>query len=441
MTDAMIAPATRELAPGLVPDLELPARDLLIDPTFVAGRLARLLAKQGILAVEACELVRVKYRVGESLRVVYRLRAGGRDRLVTGRMFRAGRSQTAYERAIARDPSPLANRSRQVCHDPAYDVVWWCFPRDRKLGDLGWLTSPSAALTHAVGLPEWRRTEVVQYVPERSVTALALDDHATTLAYAKTYGPTTVPTMVAARLRHVAGELRRTGRPVTAPTAIGWSPARRLLLMEAMPGRSWNALAGEDLGRAMTGLGVAIACLHESTPADGLEPFGRLRPDRVQRSVDLVARARPDVAAHLELVTARLRVLTPPAEPQVALHGDCHPGNALVDGDTISLIDLDQMGRGPAAADLGSLFGRLRYAATVGELGTAEVAELEARFVAGYAAQRPLPAADSLAWHTAAALLAERALRAVNRVNETGLARLDPIVDAADTALTRGVLP
>ena len=46
------------------------------------------------------------------------------------------------------------------------------------------------------------------------------------------------------------------------------------------------------------------------------------------------------------------------------------------------------------------------------------------RFLSGYAERRPLPTASSLAWHTAAALLAERALRAVNRVNRTALAHL-----------------
>jgi len=38
-----------------------------------------------------------------------------------------------------------------------------------------------------------------------------------------------------------------------------------------------------------------------------------------------------------------------------------------------------------------------------------------------YAAVRPLPSPTSLRWHTAAALLAERAWRAVNRLRLPGL--------------------
>jgi Ser/Thr protein kinase RdoA (MazF antagonist) len=189
----------------------------------------------------------------------------------------------------------------------------------------------------------------------------------------------------------------------------------------------------------MTGLGVAVALLHESTPAEGLPVFVRLRPDRVQHCADIICRARPDVARRAERLDSRLRLGIPETEPTVVLHGDCHPGNALVDGDAVALIDLDQLGLGPAAADLGSLVARLRYAATLGDLGVLEAEELEARFLSGYAARRPLPSPSSLAWHTAAALLAERALRAVNRVNRAALAGLDELIAAADAALDKGV--
>ncbi len=388
MTDT----ATRDLAPRLAPDRELPGRDVLLDPLAVAGRLPGVLGADGRVQIDSCRLVRVKYRVGESLRVVYRLELDGREHLVTARLFRSGRSDHAYERAIAQDPRPGSGPLRSVGHDPDLGAVWWTFPRDRKLGDLGWLARPGLHLGRELGLPGWRRTDVVQYVPERSVTARALDERGATLAYAKAYGPGAVPPSVAAvRQRQVAEELRRTADPVCAPYPLAWSDARRLLLMEAIPGRPWTALSGEPLARAIGGLGLAVALLHGSTPADGLPAFGRLRPDRVQHSADIVALARPDVARRLDRLAARLRATIPEPEAPVVLHGDCHPGNALVDGESVALIDLDQMGHGPAAADLGSLLARLRYAVVVDDLGAPEAAELEARFLSGYAERRRLP--------------------------------------------------
>jgi Ser/Thr protein kinase RdoA (MazF antagonist) len=380
---------------------------------------------------DVCTLVRVKYRVGESLRVVYQLDAGGRDQLVTGRLFPHGRSWAAYERAQAGSGSP-----RTVSHDPELGAVWWTFPRDRKLGDLGWLMAPNDSLVHEMRLPAWRRTDVVQYVPERSLTVRALDDRGATLAYGKAYGPAAARASVTARRhRQVAREVRRSRDLVSAPDSLAWSDERGLLLMQAMPGLPWSVLAGDRLGRAMGNLGVAIALLHGSAPAPGLSTFGRLRPDRIEHCAQILARARPDVAAQAGFLAERLRAATPEPAPDVVLHGDCHPGNALVDGDAVALVDLDQMGLGPAAADLGSLIARLRYAVAVGDLGAVEATDLEARFLTGYAERRPLPDASSLAWHTAAALVAERALRAVNRVNRAGLAHLAELMAAAEAAL------
>ena len=275
-------------------------------------------------------------------------------------------------------------------------------------------------------LPAWRRTDVVQYVPERSLTVRALDDRGATLAYGKAYGPGAARASVTARRhRQVARELRRSADRVSAPDSLAWSNERGLLLMEAMPGPALEHAGGRPTSAEpwATWASPSRSCTAAPRPR-ACRRSARLRPDRIAHCAQILARARPDVAAPAERLAARLGAATPEPAADVVLHGDCHPGNALVDGDAVALVDLDQMGLGPAAADLGSLVARLRYAATVGDLGAAEATELEARFLAGYAERRPLPDASSLAWHTAAALVAERALRAVNRVNRAGLARL-----------------
>lgn len=434
-------PTTRRLDPGLAPDPALPARDLLLDPVAVAARLPGLLDADGSgLRIDSCTLLRVKYRVGESLRVVHRLDPGGQERLVTARVFPGDRSRAAYEQARSRWLPATRGTVRPVAHDPEAGAVWWSFPRDRKLGDLGWLTAPDPGLARQVRLPDWRRTEVVQYVPERSLTVRALDPQGATLAYGKAYGSAAVPpSETARRHRHLSQVLRRTADPVSVPACLAWSDERGLLLMEPMAGQQWNLVADDELTGALRFLGIAIARLHGSPPLDGLAAFTRLRPDRVGHAAEIVGRARPDVARYAEHVAGRLRSAVPGPEAHVVLHGDCHPGNALLDGDAVALLDLDQMGHGPSAADLGSLVARLRYGAVVGELDPARATALESSFLRGYAERRPLPDARSLAWHTAAALVAERALRVVNRVNHAGLACLEELVETAEVALDRGV--
>ena len=60
---------------------------------------------------------------------------------------------------------------------------------------------------------------------------------------------------------------------------------------------------------------------------------------------------------------------------------------------------------------------------------------VRAALLDGYASARELPDRADLDWHVAAALLSERALRAVNRVREDGLAHLGPVLADARAVL------
>ena len=418
---------------GLLPDPALPHRDVLLDPDTVAGLLAAELGTDGPLPVTSCTPVRCKYRLGESLRTVHRLRVGATEHLVSARMFVAGAAPTVTAPAGA---GPL----RPVLRADGLDTVFWTFPHDRRLRGIDALLAPPPDLARLVP-GAWRGTEVAQYAPERSVTVRAHDGAEHTVGYAKAYAPGTVDLPVlAARYRRIAAELARQDLPVEVPTTLGMSPARGVLTLAAMPGVSWLRLPADRLGAAMQLLGTGIALLHGLPlgTAPGLRTFGRLAPPRLLRSLELIAAARPDHAAAAGRLAAALACGPPESGPPVLLHGDCHPGNALFDGDRLALIDLDQAGAGPAAADLGSLLARLHHGAVLGEHTPAECADLGAAALTGYAAVRPLPGAAALAWHTAAALVAERALRAVNRVHAPAIAQLGPLLEAAETILHEG---
>ena len=114
--------------------------------------------------------------------------------------------------------------------------------------------------------------------------------------------------------------------------------------------------------------------------------------------------------------------------------GDVLPGAGQVSADVpadgsgadtaIALIDLDQAGTGPAAADIGSLLARLHQDGDTGEM--------RAAFLSGYRTVRALPPEGSLRWHTAASVLARVAVPAVGRVRPAALARLGPLLRAAE---------
>ena len=64
---------------------------------------------------------------------------------------------------------------------------------------------------------------------------------------------------------------------------------------------------------------------------------------------------------------------------------------------------------------------------------------MRSAFLSGYRTLRQLPPEHSLRWHTAAALVAERAVRAVNRVHLPTLDRLPELLNTADDVLLNGV--
>jgi len=421
---------------NLAPDPALPARDDLLDSALVADLLSRSLG-DGRLEVTGAELVRVKYRVGQSLRVLYRLDVAGRSHLVSGRMFRHGRSAEAHRQAVQNalpSDGPWSNGLRSTALDQSRDTVWWSFPNDRRIVGLDLVLDPArlpVTLRDKVG--QWSTSAVVQYAPERCVTMRALDPADQTLAFVKCYAPDTQDlAKLAARYDFVASQLQTADPTLRSPRPLGCSGDRHLLLLEPMPGQSWLDLDRAGAIDALRRLGRAIAVVHEAPLGDssaiGVGHFKRLDLERVTRSGEFISQARPDVADAARTLVSRLTLSPPALQEQVLLHGDCHPGNILVAGDQLSLIDLDQGGVGPAAADVGSLLARLNYGSVLRERDPATATGMTNAFLEGYAQVRALPDDSTLRWYTAAALLVERGVRAVNRIRASGLSKLERVI-------------
>jgi hypothetical protein len=95
------------------------------------------------------------------------------------------------------------------------------------------------------------------------------------------------------------------------------------------------------------------------------------------------------------------------------------------------MIDFDQGGSGAAAADIGSLLG------TFPDISVLHQRLLSTVWGGSDGVQHCSSTAQQsrVAWYTAAALVAERAIRAVNRVNRPVLAKLPELLGIADAVL------
>ena len=396
---------------GLAPDSALPQRDLLLDDQQMAVRLSSLI---GPSVIGRCEKQRIKYRIGESLRVLYRLSVNGRAHLVSAKAFAGS-----------------AGKSIQFV-DPDIQTAFWMFPDDRKIKYLSLLRdTPEKLGTVLAG--KWYQSEGVAYVPEKCATVRCLDRDGKTIAYAKMYAANEGQSIYTTYLQ-LASACPRVVKP------LEYSEPHRLLLLDAVSGMRIADLPDKKLIDGFAGLAQTLASLHSAPIPKQSPQFHRHDPDRLRKCARIVGMVRPDVARVASQLDDELRSSVPPAESLVCLHGDVHPKNGIASNGMVTLIDLDQSGAGPAAADLGSMLALLHYNWRIGLITRRRERELASVFLDAYAGSQQLPAQRSLNWHTAAALLTERALRSVNRIRPEGLRHLSQLLsDAREILRTGGV--
>jgi len=375
----------------LEPDATFPYRDALLDDDVLRGRLSALLPHE----VERCERRRATYHPGRSLRVLLDVSTGGGSALVSARMFAPGRSGSRYERARA--------LTGGVVHDEELSTLFFTYPADRKLTALPRLADAAPAGT---------RTHLVAYAPEKSATACAVDVGGEALAFVKLYADD--GWLRACRVHAALG-----AQSIVVPAVLESLPELRALTIEPLRGERPDGAEG------YRAFGAALARLHALPPLDARR-FTRLDPDTLSAAACTIAAVRPDVAGRARELERTLRGAPPGPARLVCLHGDAHPKNVLVHDGGAALVDLDDVAGGDAAADLGSALAGLRYGTLVGRAD----GEHGQALLDGYADEAPLPGVDSLRWHTAAALLGERALRAVTRLRPIGLQRLDEVLVA-----------
>ena len=412
---------------GLAPDPALPQRDLLLDEQQMAVRLSLLVSRRGPSMVDSCEVQRIKYRIGESLRILYRLSVNGRAHLVAAKAFAGPHAETAA------GISEISQRKSAPFVDPDLRAAFWMFPDDRKIKHLSLLRDTPEMLSPVLA-GNWYHSEGVAYVPEKCATVRCLNRDGQAIGYAKMYAATEGQGIYNTYLQ-LASACTRVVKP------LAYSEPYRLLVLDAVPGTRIADLRGEKLIDGFAGLAQTLASLHSAPVPNQFPSFNRHDLDRLRKCARIVGLARPDVARVASQLDDNLRSTVPPPEHLVCLHGDVHPKNGIALDGLVTLIDLDQSAAGPAAADLGSMLALLHYNWRIGLITRRRERQLANTFLDAYAQSRQLPSQRSLSWHTAAALLSERALRSVNRIRPEGLRHLSELlVDAREILRTRGVI-
>jgi tRNA A-37 threonylcarbamoyl transferase component Bud32 len=376
----------------LAADPELPQRDQLLDEAVMAQR----------FGAQECRLLRSKYRVGVSLRTLYEVSDGRQT-------FRVA------ARAVPKNTS------------------FWIFPEDRKIRNLSILNDIREELANINGR-RWTRSRIVAHAPEKSVTAQCLADDEAVLAYAKIYANDDGQPIF--NIYNYVSQCP--GGKLKTPRALSYREDQHLLLLEPVLGTPLATIDFSERERALQLLGSALKELHSIQPPDFLSQSRHRTPESLQRTAETIGSARPDVSLIAKRITQQLvtEYEETPDSARVLLHGDPHPKNILLNDEHLFLLDLDQASLGSPMLDVSSVIAGLYYDCCVGSISPTQRETLTRAFMNGYG-----PIQSALRWHVAAALLEERALRAVTRIRKDGLKQLPALIALATKVLNGDTHP
>ena len=380
-------------------DENLPNRDEFLDADLMKIRLSEILN----IHINACEIRRAKYQIDHSLRVLYRIKTEEKRTFVSARIYAENPARTDY----------------------------FVFPHDRKIKNLRILESPLKSFSSF-----WKSSKVAAYAPEKCVTAECLDDAQNTFAYAKIYAEKEFRTG-----EKVFRFLSEQSAKSLFPKVLGFDETNKVVILKTVRGKRLAELDKTQNKQAFRMLGIAIGELHGIKTKVDLPSFSRLSPDRIEKTVKTISPCRPDCKIQAEKLAEKLLEKYNFAnEEKTVLHGDVHPKNGILQDDaTLTLIDFDQLSYGNPAAEIGSFLAGLHYKKIVGLDTEKDCQAFSEAFLLGYAEIRNLPSQESISWHTATALLTERASRSISRIRVEGLQNFSQILAASEQVLAGGV--
>ena len=328
-------------------------------------------------------------------------RGGLRDRLPPGLLelvrskYKPGRKLTAYYRAAGpADEGAGENVAVSWLVDGQVRVLR--SPADPSMPQLARLSNPAtlATLLETFTGPSYSRPVVraVRYRPGQRHVLVAQGPRGPAV-YVKTdrddSGARAVP---AARFFAAALERRSISARVAEP--LGHASQERASLWWQAPGRPATALVAKGRTAApVAALAGRVARVIHDSPTAGTAPDALGLRD-VQAEAAAALRAGEHITALLPAVGRTYRGLVGvvldeldrlPGEPVTLVHGDLKADNLLVDGDLLSVLDLDRVRWAEPALDLGKFLADLCWWSPA-----ADAAALQEAFRAGYGACDPV---------------------------------------------------
>ena len=343
-----------------------------LDPGWAVGRLATMVDREGGWRIDRCQPGKVLILAdgGCAVRYALRLSRGGRPHTTTlgARLFPSPAAAATSARALVPLGAAATGRPElRPFRTPAGQLqdsamTAYAFPVDPELPTLVGATDPlsmAPALSEALGLhPSSTRWGVsVERYPRhgRCVLRYTLPSHSghqPAVAFGKVYPQR--PGAGATVLAALDGKL---DDEVSVPRLLGGVEGLHLVLLEALPGRPIT-LPSRAAIEAYARVAVSV---HRHEPPANLRTLRSLGQSLRSDLADLADGPLADSIAIWAERATELGGGADPLPPRLA-HGDLTPGQVMIDGERLCLLDFDDACAAEPASDLGRFCAYLRVA-------------------------------------------------------------------------------
>lgn len=455
---------TQALACHEIPaDALLPQLAVILDQAAMKDRLQDQMfestQERERFVIRTCEIDRVRYKPESSCMVTYRLEIEDRatretgEQVLCGRAYPKGLSLSQWEKGRMR-LLVQPQFGQPLLYVPDLEMVLWSFPNDRKMTTLPAATEP-ARFTSVI-LPQliashlgqgWQilgtTSHVMHYMGEHTCTVKMSVDLShplknglqTLILFGKTYYNEEGAVTDRVMRQLWDSEAVRSGRLEMAKP-LGYDTQAKTLWQLGVPG---STLVTCDIDRPeflpfLKEAAGAIGALHQSPVSGARSVTSADLISNLKSVTSILIRCRPTCGRILLPLVDRLVAQADmiPAHPSATVHGDLHLKNFLVDSARVTLIDLDNVCTGSPYLDLGSLIAGLHTYCILHEKSEKTVPRLVESFLQAYETHMPWPVRHDLVdWHTAVALITERAYRCVTRLKEGRPAMIEELITLA----------
>jgi Ser/Thr protein kinase RdoA (MazF antagonist) len=397
---------------------------------------AALAARDG--AIASIPLLLDPHALGELLRD-RELLTGSTDPAITYLRYKPGTSlvaafrsngTTGYAVAVADVARGRIERARRMGEcavvDEARGIALYLFPHDAGMTELGRIADDELyrkvlRRTIANGArPKGPPPRLLGYKPERRCVLRVTGTHDGVLRF--------YPRAELARAVAAHAIARSRGRLRVART-LGSYARYGTMMTEWLDGERIDLRVPGSLAA----VGEALAELHRQ--GQGAALSGPTYLQRLSAMIPAIAALAPELRSEAEALVDRLCDRLRDASTTTLVHGDLHPGQVVVDGESIGLIDLDRITLADGRYDLGNLIAHTERDALIGDDGIDPV-QLRDGLLEGYRSAGAT-CAESLDDFVAAGLLLMAAepfrLRRENWRRETAdlLSRARELADVA----------